>query len=125
MNTRQSIQSGHGLDRSAFPEEWKGSEAKRLWEDSAFKYGMEYGYLLAIAERHLDESTSISLDSKDREVLQTWLDYWDASDCPLAGDISYEYLAELVKRLGLRVPRRLASVLSGEFERRMREKGTK
>jgi hypothetical protein len=54
MNTRESIQGGHGLDRSAFPEEWKATMARKHWDDELFSYGMEYGYLLAIAERGLD-----------------------------------------------------------------------
>ncbi len=41
---------GAGPERNSFPEDMKGNVAKRLWNDSTFTYGMEYGYLQAMLD---------------------------------------------------------------------------
>lgn len=38
------------LDRSHFPPEWKAEIAAHEWHNPLFSYGMEYGYLLAMAD---------------------------------------------------------------------------
>lgn len=44
----KEIQGGAGVDRTSFPEEMKGRIAKRVWNDSTFTYGIEYGVLIAL-----------------------------------------------------------------------------
>lgn len=40
----------NGLNRSNFPEECMGEIAKDKWNETDFKYGMEYGYILALVD---------------------------------------------------------------------------
>lgn len=52
----EQIQSNHAVgDRNRFPEKLKGKMAKKLWNDSTFSYGMEYGYILAILDHQEEE----------------------------------------------------------------------
>lgn len=46
----KEITSGTGVDRFQFPDNMKGSTAKKLWNDSTFTYGIEYGVLIALHE---------------------------------------------------------------------------
>ena len=41
------IRNGKGIDRSVFPDDRKGNIAQKLWDDSTFTYGLEYGVLYA------------------------------------------------------------------------------
>lgn len=45
----ERVQNGQ-CDRASFPEEWKAQIAKAVWDKPLFSYGMEYGYLLALAD---------------------------------------------------------------------------
>lgn len=63
----------------------------------------------------------MTLNDREREILQTWLDCWDDADMPLVGDIPYGEALDLVNRLNLKVPRVLADICDGTFVRRMRE----
>ncbi len=68
MRTIKQVQSDESLgDRSRFPEEMKGKIAKDLWNDSVFKFGMEYGYLLALLD--LKDRESKQIDSQLDEIL--------------------------------------------------------
>lgn len=43
----KQIQSGSGVDRYAIDVP-KGEIAKRLWDDTVFTYGIEYGVIIAL-----------------------------------------------------------------------------
>ncbi len=47
-NQISDITNGVGINRAQFPEEMKGSMAKRYWDDSMFTYGLEYGTILGL-----------------------------------------------------------------------------
>lgn len=44
----REIQSGAGVDRTTFPDEFKGSIPWRHWDDPLFTLGVEYGVLIAL-----------------------------------------------------------------------------
>lgn len=41
------VQNGSSPNRNLIPKNMRGSIAQRLWDDSTFTYGMEYGVILA------------------------------------------------------------------------------
>jgi len=46
----REIMNGSGIDRNKYPESWKGSIARNLWDKGEFTLGIEYGYILALKE---------------------------------------------------------------------------
>ena len=42
------VRSGHGINRETYPEQWKGSIAKKEWHDGIFSIGFEYGYIYGL-----------------------------------------------------------------------------
>ena len=44
------IQSGESNSRMDFPEKLKGNIAKRVWDDSDFSYGFEYGEIYGLMQ---------------------------------------------------------------------------
>jgi hypothetical protein len=57
MNKEQAISQIHNIQRGGgassrnkFPEKMKGNIARRVWEESEFSYGFEYGEIYGLME---------------------------------------------------------------------------
>jgi hypothetical protein len=61
----KEIQNGSGINRSFYPNVWKGDMAKDLWDEVDFAYGMEYGYILGLLNAF--ELSSEEIDNYEKE----------------------------------------------------------
>ena len=54
---------------------------------------------------------------REKKILQTWLEYWQDADSPLAGNLTYQEVFDLCTKLGIGQPTKLAQFIeqhSGE-----------